>query len=89
MKDRPYFLWDVEITEAELRERLRDPDPRIRAQWEGRVMREATFPEVWSYLSLDAVLRDWEFLRKHLGRKRAFWEWLLKGWREDGFIPAQ
>lgn len=41
--DRPYFLWDVPVTEAELRERLCDADPEVRAQWQGRVMREARY----------------------------------------------
>lgn len=88
MSDRPWFLWDLDVTDAELRERLRQPDADARAQWQGRVMREARFDEVWMYLTLDVVLRDWEAIRRHLGRKRAFWEFLLKGWREDGLIPA-
>jgi len=88
MKDRPTFLWDVEITEAELRERLRDPDPRIRAQWEGCVLREANYRQVWAYLTLDQVLSDWAHLEKHLGRSRPFWTWLIQGWRDDGLIPA-
>lgn len=86
MNDRPWFMWDVEITDAELRERLRDPDPRIRAQWAGRILREASFDEVWSYLSLGEVLRDWELIERHLGRRRSFWRFLLDGWREDGLI---
>lgn len=88
MRDRPYFLWDVQITEAGLRERLRHPDPYIRAQWQGRVMREARPDEVWAYLTLDEILRDWNYLQRHLGRKRPFWEFLLRGWREDGLLPA-
>ena len=87
MRDRPYFLWDVPITDAQFRERLRDPDPRIRAQWEGRVMREARPGEVWQYLTLDEVLRDWKYLYKHLGRRRAFWDYLLDSWRRDGLLP--
>jgi hypothetical protein len=88
MDQRPPFLWDVPVTERELRERLHHPDPAIRAQWEGRVLREATFAEVWRYLTLEEVLRDWPHFYKHLGRRRAFWEWLLQGWRDDGLIPA-
>ncbi len=57
MRDRPYFLWDLPVTEAELRERLRDADPEVRAQWQGRVMREARYDDVWSYLTLGDVLR--------------------------------
>lgn len=88
MRDRPYFLWDVPVTEAELRERLRDPDPRIRAQWQGCVLREARYGDVWRYVSLAEILDNWEQIRRHLGRRRAFWEFLLRGWRQDGLIAA-
>jgi len=86
--DRPWFLWDVDVSDAELRARLRDPDPDTRAQWQGRVLREARFREVWDYVTLDEVLRDWEHIRRHLGRMRPFWEFLLRGWRDDGLLPA-
>lgn len=88
MSDRPWFMWDVPISEVDLRSRLRDPDARIRAQWAGCIMREASYPEVWQYLSLEDVLRDWERIQLHLGRRRGFWQWLLRGWREDGLLPA-
>lgn len=87
MEGRPWFLWDMKVTDAQLRERLRHPDPGIRAQWAGCILREATYTEVWSYVSLEEILRDWEHIQRHLGRRRAFWEWLFKGWREDGLIP--
>ncbi len=70
MRDRPWFPWDVDVTEAQFRERLRHPDARIRAQRIGH------------------MLRDWELIRRHLGRERAFWDWLFEGWREDGLLPA-
>jgi hypothetical protein len=88
MSQKPYFLWDVPIGEAELRERLRDRDPDTRAQWEARVMREARFDDVWGYVSLDDVLRDWQHIRRHLGRQRAFWAFLIQGWRDDGLLPT-
>jgi hypothetical protein len=88
-KDRPWFIWDVDVTEAVLRERLRHPDPAIRAQWQGQLMREATVREVWQYMTLDDVLDNWENIRRHLGRMRSFWEYLINGWREDGLLPAR
>ncbi len=87
--NRPYFLWDVDVTEDELRERLKTPDPDARAQWEGRILREARYQDVWRYLTLADVLRDWEHIRRHLGRERRFWEFLLEGWRADGILPAR
>ena len=86
MHGRPYFLWDVNITDAELRERLKSSDPLIRAQWEGRIMREARFADVWTYMTLSDVLRDWELIQKHLGRMRGYWQFLLNGWRADGLL---
>lgn len=86
MKDRPYFLWDVPITESELRERLLDPDPDTRAQWQARIMREARFEEVWQYLRLADILENWPHIQRHLGRMRGYWEFLLNGWRDDGLI---
>lgn len=87
MQDKPWFLWDVDTSDEEFRSRLRHPDPRIRAQWQGVLLREARFPEVWQYVTLDDVLRDWDHIRLHLGRRRQFWDWLLEGWRTDGLLP--
>lgn len=84
--DRPWFLWDVDVSEQERRERLQQPDPDARAQWQACVMREARFKEVWDYLTLDEIVRDWPHIRRHLGRMRGFWEFLLRGWREDGLL---
>jgi hypothetical protein len=81
-------LWDSDVTEAELRVRLAHPDPRIRAQWQGVVMREATFGEVFEYLTLAEIVRDFPDIQRHLGRRRRFWIWILEGFRRDGLLPA-
>src|ERR1017187_7525334 len=69
--DRPYFAWDVNVTEGELCDKLRGADADARAQWQGWIMAEARYPDVWRFLSLDEILRDWSHIRLHLGRKRA------------------
>ena len=85
---RPYFLWDVDVDESGLLNRLHTDDADARAQWQGWVMAEARYDDVWRYLTLEEILRDWEHIKRHLGRKRAFWEFLLRGWRERGLIAA-
>lgn len=85
---RPWFLWDVDVSEAEFRERLRHVDPAIRAQWQGALLREAPYAEVWRYVTLREVLDNWAQVRRHLGRRRAMWEWLIDGWRRDGLLPS-
>lgn len=83
---QPYFIWDVPITVAELRQRLRHHDPAERALWMGRVLREARYADVWKFLDVHEVDAQFDRISKHLGRSRAFWEWLLEGWRQDGLL---
>lgn len=89
MGDKPYFLWDIDVTEEQLRQRLCADDPDARAQWESWIMAEARYDDVWRYLTLEDILRDWPHIQRHLGRKRAFWEFLLRGWRNLGLVPSQ
>jgi hypothetical protein len=84
----PWFLRDTNVSEDELRARLRHPDALVRAQWQGVVMREARYREVFDYLTLEEITRDFEYIERHVGRRRAFWIWLLEGFRRDGFLPA-
>ena len=51
-------------------------------------MAEARFNEVWEYLSLEEILRNWPHIQRHLGRSRPFWEFPINGWRELGFLPG-
>jgi hypothetical protein len=84
-----WFTWDSPVDAGTLRERLRHPDRAVRAQWQGLVMREARFTEVFEWLSLDEIVRDMPCIERHLGRRKAFWQWLLDGWRRDGLLsPA-
>lgn len=84
---RPYFVWDEDITYGELREKLASPDAGERALWMGRVMREARYQDVWKLLRLADVLALLPRIEPHLGRARAFWLWLIEGWRNDGLVP--
>lgn len=84
---QPYFLWDHEITYRELRVLLQAEDADERALWMARVMREARYQDVFKLLRLVDVLALWSRIERHLGRSRAFWIWLIEGWRADGLIP--
>jgi hypothetical protein len=83
---QPYFIWDVSLSYAELRQKLQSADADERALWMGRVMREARYQDVWKLLKLRDVLEMLPRIEKHLGRMREFWLWLIDGWRADGLI---
>lgn len=83
----PYFNWDAPVTNADVRRALREGTEDDRLYWMVRILREAQYGDVWEYVSLrNDVLPRWEALRPRLGRRRAFWEFLLGQWRRDGLL---
>jgi hypothetical protein len=80
----PYFMWDEPITLAELQARLRDGGRSERLRLLGRILREARDPDVWRFTTPGEVIAEWPELQRYLGRRRAFWEFLLGRWGQDG-----
>ena len=79
---RPYFLWDVEdMTLATFKERLRDPDPDVRAYLVGKLMRQAKPDDVFTFVAMAEIAELWPRLERFLGKSRPFWVWLLNWWR--------
>lgn len=82
----PYFLWDAPMTVEELRRRLESGSPEQRAYLLGKIMREARDTDVWRFTSPGEVVGMWESLKPHLGRRRAFWEYILGRWTQEGLV---
>lgn len=82
----PYIFWDRDVTVGELRTILRDPDHPERPAMLAHLLREARPDEVWAFVSPADVAAAWSEVAPRLGRRRAFWEWLLAAWRELGFL---
>jgi len=78
----PYFLWDEPLTVGELRARLASGASPERLRLLGKILREARDTDVWRFTTPAEVAMLWPQLQRHLGRRRAFWEFLLGRWRE-------
>lgn len=74
---RPYFLWDVDMTLAELRRRIAGPDPRIRGYLIGKMLRQAKPDDALTFVDRATIQELWAHLERHLGRRRAFWRWYV------------
>lgn len=74
---RPYFLWDNNVTLAELREHLAAHDDDRRAYWLAKLMRQAKPDDAITIAGLDEMRRLWLRIEHALGRTRAFWAWYL------------
>jgi len=65
---RPYFLWDVPtMTLDDFRRALDDPDPEVSSYWLGKLMRQAKPDDVFLFVSVADLRRNWERVDKHLG----------------------
>jgi hypothetical protein len=79
-RGRPYFLWDEDITADELRARLSDRDPEVRAYFLGKLMRQAKPDDVFGFVSLREIVDQFPAVQRYLGRSREFWSWLIEQW---------
>jgi hypothetical protein len=82
----PYFLWDEPMSVAQLKARLRDASRPERIRLLGNILREARDADVWIFTNPDEVQQLWPELCLHLGRRKAFWEFLFKRWQIEGFL---
>jgi hypothetical protein len=82
----PYFLWDAPMTVAEFRRQLATAEPPEQNRLLGKLLREARDTDVWKFTTPEEVWRKWPQLERFLGRRRAFWEFLLGRWHKDGLI---
>ncbi len=83
---RPYFLWSEDTTVGQLRARLVAARGGDWARLVGMIMREARDPDVWRFVTPAEVAERYADLRPLLGRRRAFWDYLLEAWRSDGYL---
>lgn len=80
----PYFLWDEPMTLSELRARLDSGNRAERLRLLGLILREARDTDVWRFTTPAEVLASWSELGRYLGRRRAFWQFLLGRWQDLG-----
>jgi hypothetical protein len=78
-----YFSWDEPTTVEELRTQLKHSPPEIRDRLLARILREARDTDVWKFTTLAEVVARWDDIAPQLGRRREFWEFLLRRWRES------
>lgn len=83
---RPYFLWDEEVTISELREVLAGADSWRRDRLLAKMLREARDVDVWHFVTPKEVAAALSRLQPRLGRRFAFWRFLIDGWYQLGLL---
>ncbi|MEK7141308.1 MAG: hypothetical protein AAB800_02050 [Patescibacteria group bacterium] len=52
---RPYFLWDYDLTEEQVREILRGDNKTQKIWMMSRIVESARFQDVWNYITYDEL----------------------------------
>ena len=85
-ESRPYFLWDEDVSVGELRQVLRGGSEYERVRLVAKMLREARDIDVWEFMTPAEVAEILPKLGRRLGRRAAFWRFLIDGWRADGLL---
>ena len=79
MTNTPYFLWDYETTEADIRRILQDGSA-VEKQWLiARILTSAKFDDVWKYLKVKDVAEHFPNLKMR-PQIKANWQRALNVW---------
>jgi hypothetical protein len=81
---RPYFLWDYDLTEEQVRAILSGDDEVEKAWLITRILEYARWDDIWRYLTVDDVRENFDRLRFRWPRDRELWDYALERWRENG-----
>jgi len=76
---RPYFLWDYDLTEDQVRQILTGANDYERHWLLGRILTSAFYSDVWKYTNLQQVVSEFPKLKMRPGVKSA-WKNALQAW---------
>jgi hypothetical protein len=83
-KQRPYFLWDYDLSEEEVFAILRGENEVEKAWLITRILEYARWDDIWRYLTLDDLRENWERLRFRWPQDRELWAYALERWTAHG-----
>ena len=81
---RPYFFWDYEITDAEVRAILRDGAPFDKAWVISRILEHAGWDDIWRYLTVADIRQNFDNLSFRRTQDRELWAYALDRWSRHG-----
>ncbi|MCL5675930.1 MAG: hypothetical protein M1120_02275 [Patescibacteria group bacterium] len=78
-KTQPYFLWDYNLNEQEVKDNIKKGDKFTRNFLVARILESAKFGDVWKYLSLKDLLTIFPQLKLRKEVKEA-WQKAFLAW---------
>lgn len=78
-KNRPYFLWDYDLTEDDVRRILAGENEQEKIWMMSRILDHAAFADVWKYVKLSDIVSLFSKLRMRKPNTEA-WRLALTTW---------
>jgi len=83
-KQRPYFIWDYDLSEEDVRAILRGDNKHEKVQMMVRIMESARWDDIWKYVTLAEVKRFWPEISRRMRREiREVWLWAFEVWERE------
>lgn len=82
--ERPYFFWDYDIPDVEVRHILRHGSPAEKAWVITRILEYAKWEDIWHYLTVNDIRQTFERLHFRLPQDRELWAYALDRWTRRG-----
>lgn len=79
LSKRPYWLWDYDLTESQVREILGGKNETEKIWLMSRILESARYDDIWSYFSLTKLKESFSKLHLKPPIRRA-WEQALYVW---------
>jgi hypothetical protein len=77
---RPYFFWDYDITDDEIRAILRDGESFDKAWVISRILEHARWDDIWRYLTPSDIRENFDGLHFRRDQDRELWAYALDRW---------
>jgi len=79
-RQRLYFFWDYDLSEQDVRRILRQGDPGEKAWVITRILEYAKWDDIWRYLTVADIRRNFERLSFRRAQDRELWAYALDRW---------
>ena len=77
--NHPYFLWDYNLTEADVHRLLKEGNRDTKIWLISRILSSAKFEDIWKYVTLKEVVKEFPYLKLRPPIYQA-WKHALEVW---------
>ncbi|MBI4788943.1 MAG: hypothetical protein HY782_18075 [Chloroflexi bacterium] len=80
-RKRPYFIWDYDLTEEDVRAILRGDNEYEKLWVMVRILERCRLEEIWSYVTPAQLRQYWPQIHRRIRKElRGAWEWAMEVW---------